>query len=495
MKNNKNIKTKALNADIAVIGGGGAGMAAALQAAERGAKVILLEKRNAVGGNTAMAHGFFAAESPVQKRMMIEAPKDELFKLAMDYHHWTINPKLVRTFINKSGDTARWLEEKGLRIEMVPSLNPRYLYRTFHMTLDGTGHAVTKLLTRNCEELGVRILNKSAAKKLLTDKKGRVTGVLAETKDGPLRIASKGVIIATGGYGGNERLLRQHCPGYGGDTSYFGLKELTGDGLVMAMEIGASTEGLGLPHYWGAHYYGANVVNLVNQRPEAIWVNKNGERYCDENVLFDMGLRGNVIDRQPGKVSFTIFDERMKNELISEGIVGAQVALRWAPPDTTWASVMDKLPSEASKGNLIIDHKLDKIARWIGAPPGVLKTTIDEYNFDCDLGYDSLFLKDRRYLEPLRVPPYYAVKFHQTLLDTMGGIKTNHQMEILDGRGNPIPGLYAAGVCVGGYTSSTYCYMLSGTMFGFSLNSGRIAAENAVKFCKGIKNRAENNQC
>jgi fumarate reductase flavoprotein subunit len=115
----------------------------------------------------------------------------------------------------------------------------------------------------------------------------------------------------------------------------------------------------------------------------------------------------------------------------------------------------------------------------------ILKTTIDEYNADCDLGYDSLFLKDRRYLEALREPPYYAVKFHQTLLDTMGGIKTNHQMEILDHEDNPIPGLYGAGVCVGGYTSAAYCYMLSGTMFGFALNSGRIAAENAVKFSKG----------
>jgi fumarate reductase flavoprotein subunit len=227
------------------------------------------------------------------------------------------------------------------------------------------------------------------------------------------------------------------------------------------------------------------VINLINQRPETIWVNKKGERYCDENILFDMGLRGNVFDRQPDKVSYTIFDERIRKRLIAEGPVGSQIALRWAPPDTTWASIMEKLPVEAEKGNLIISDSLDKIAGWMGAPSRILKATINEYNYDCDLGYDSLFLKDRRYLDALREPPYYAVKYHQTLLDTMGGIKTSHQMEILDSVGNPIPGLYAAGVCVGGYTSAAYCYMLSGTMFGFALNSGRIAAENAAGFCKG----------
>jgi fumarate reductase flavoprotein subunit len=483
MKDNSTV-TETLKTDIIIIGGGGAGMAAAVQAAEKGAKVILLEKRGAVGGNTSMAHGFFAAESPIQKRMMIDAPKDELFKVAMDYHHWTINPRLVRTFINKSGDTARWLEEKGLKIELVPALHPRYHYRTFHMTSDGTGHAVIKLLTRTCEDLGVKILEKSTVKKLLVNKNGKVAGVLASNENGTLKVEAKSIIIATGGYGGNKTLLKKHCPNYVEGTKYFGLKELTGDGLSMSAEIGAATEGLGMPHYWGGYYSGANIINLINKRPEMIWVNKAGERYCDETILFDMGLRGNVIDRQPDKVSYTIFDERMKEKLISEGPIGAQMALRWAPPDTTWGSIMEKLPSESEKGNLKVADSPDDIAGWMGARPETLRATLNEYNNDCNLGYDSLFVKDRRYLEPLNTPPYYAVKFQQTLLDTMGGIKTNHHMEVLDQENNPIKGLFAAGVCVGGYTSATYCYILSGTMFGFALNSGRIAAENAVRLCR-----------
>lgn len=477
----KSKETETLKTDVVVIGGGGAGMAAAVQAAENGAKVIVLEKRKTVGGNTSMAHGIFAADSPVQKRLLIEAPKDELFRAAMEYHHWTVNPRLVRAFIDKSSDTIRWLEEKGLKIDLIPLLNTRYPYRTFHMSFARTGDVAVKLLSGACEGLGVKVLTRTAAKKLLVDKKGKVTGVLAEAKDSSLRIDAKSVIIATGGYGGNEKLLKKYYPDYGGETKYFGLKQLTGDGLLMAMEAGADTEGLGFPHYWGPHYYGANVLNLVNQRPEAIWVNKRGERYCDENILLDMGVRSNILDRQPDKVSFTIFDEKMKKKIIAEGPVVGQAILHFAPPDTTWASVMEKLPSEVEKGYVKVSNSLGEIARWMGAGPEALKATVDEYNGCCDLGYDSLFLKDRRYLEALRVPPYYAVKFHQTLLDTMGGIKTNHHMEILDGKGEPIPGLYAAGVCVGGFTSASYCYMLSGTMSGFALNSGRIAAESAAR--------------
>ncbi len=482
------MKQESLKADIVIIGGGGAGLAAAVQAAENGKKVAILEKRHAVGGNTAMAHGFFAADSPVQKRMMADAPKDVLFKLAMDYHHWTINPRLVRTYMNKSADTVSWLEAKGLKIVTVAVLNPNYTYRTFHMGEGPTGIIVVKLLAKNAADLGVTVYTKAAAKKILLDTGGKVKGVLATTENGDVSIEAKSVIITTGGYGGNKDLLQKYCPGYSyDDVNYLGLKDLTGDGLLMAIEAGAATEGMGMPHYWGGHYLGANSVNLVNQRPEMIWVNKNGERFYDESLLFDMGLRGNILERQPGNVSFTIFDEKIKQSLTAEGLIGSQVALRWSPPDITWESVLSQLPGEVGKGYVKIADSLDEIAGWMGAPPEVFKATISEYNVDCDKGYDSVFVKDRRYLQPLRNPPYYAVMFRQTLLDTMGGIKTNHRMEILDQDTRPIPGLYAAGVCVGGYQSASYCYMLAGTMFGFSLNSGRIAADNASRYVSSNK--------
>ena len=112
--------TENLETQVVVIGGGGSGLFAALEAATKGADVILLEKRRKLGGTSAMAQGFFAAESPAQKRQKIDAKRDELFKIAMKTACWTINPRIVRAFIDKSGDTIRCMEEKGVSFWVAP---------------------------------------------------------------------------------------------------------------------------------------------------------------------------------------------------------------------------------------------------------------------------------------------------------------------------------------------------------------------------------------
>ena len=231
----KDLRYESLKADIAIVGGGGAGLAAAVAAAEKGAKVIVLEKRHRLGGNSAMAEGFFAAESPVQKRMMIDAQRDMLFRIAMDYAHWKINPKIVRAFIDKSGDTVQWLENKGLKIDSVPALYPNQVPQTWHVLKNG-GIDLIRILGKNCEKLKVKMLLETAAKKLLTGKKGNVTGVLAATKGKEIRITAKGVVIATGGYGRNKELLKKYCPTYTDLMENIDLPHME-DGLLMTTEI------------------------------------------------------------------------------------------------------------------------------------------------------------------------------------------------------------------------------------------------------------------
>jgi NAD-dependent dihydropyrimidine dehydrogenase PreA subunit len=128
-----------------------------------------------------------------------------------------------------------------------------------------------------------------------------------------------------------------------------------------------------------------------------------------------------------------------------------------------------------------ISNSWDGIAKWMGTDPKVLKETVDEYNAACDKGFDPIFAKDRAYMVPLRAPPYYAIRSNSDFLDTIGGIKINERMEVLDKQDNPIPGLYAAGVVAGGWQGDTYCVILSGAASGFAINSGRIAAENTAK--------------
>ena len=186
MKSGKSSEVTRPDADVIVIGGGG-GLAAAVAAAEKGAKVTLLEKRKVLGGNTALARGLLAAESPVQRRMKIDARKEDLFKTAMAYAHWKINPEIVRTFINKSGDTVGWLEEKGVRFQDVPNFYYNQVPRLYHMP-EGYGAGLVKILAARCRELGVRIFNKTSAKKILMRKEGGVGGVLAVSGDKETRI-------------------------------------------------------------------------------------------------------------------------------------------------------------------------------------------------------------------------------------------------------------------------------------------------------------------
>jgi fumarate reductase flavoprotein subunit len=228
--------------DIVVIGAGGTGLAAAVAASEKGSKVIVLEKANAPGGNSARAVGFFAAESPAQKRMRIDAPKDTLFKMAMDFTHWRINPLIMRAFIDKSGDTVQWLEGKGLVIDRIPTFVPNQVIRTEHDALNG-GSDVIKLLLKVCEEREIPVLRRTAAKKILMSSLGAVTGVMAEADGQEFQITAKADIVASGGFAANKELLKKYVPWYSEEIHYRGLPH-TGDGLLMALEVGAATEGL-----------------------------------------------------------------------------------------------------------------------------------------------------------------------------------------------------------------------------------------------------------
>jgi fumarate reductase flavoprotein subunit len=146
------------------------------------------------------------------------------------------------------------------------------------------------------------------------------------------------------------------------------------------------------------------------------------------------------------------------------------------------ANLTKELEEQADKGNVKISDSWDEIANWIGALPEVLKATIEEYNSSCNHGYDELFTKDRRYLVPLRKPPFFAMRCRSGIIGTIGGIKVDHRMEVINHKDEPILGLYAVGTDAGGWEADTYNVHLSGATFGFPLNSGRIAGENAALY-------------
>jgi fumarate reductase flavoprotein subunit len=468
--------------DIVIIGCGGAGLPAALTACEKGKKVLVLEKRGKVGGNALLAEGFFAAESPAQKRLLIDAKKDALLKTALEYAHYKVDPRILRAFINKSGDTTRWIEEKGLRINHIAPFYPNQVPLVWHI-IEGHGASLVKIFEAECKDKGISILRSTRAKKIMFDEKGKVSGIKAEKEGGEFEIKAGSVIVCTGGFSSNKDLLKRYCPEYLDVLDIEGVSGMDGDGLMMALEAGAATDGLGNLMMVGPSPFPKNwEIEGVAGEPYSIWVNERGERFVDETVTFNVFEAINSIVRQRHGVSFAIVDDRMKKNIIENGLIRGCGEI-FVPRGKKMENLDKEFARQVNKGGAFISESLDEIAGWIGAPAGALKRTVDEYNRSCSRNYDEVFLKDPQYLQALSNPPFYAIRFRGALLGTTGGIKINHRMEVLDEEYNSIPGLYAAGADTGGWESDTYCAVLSGSAFGFALNSGRIAAESAADYC------------
>jgi len=405
-KTKKSGKSDDLVADVVVIRGG-TGLAGAIAAAEKGMKVILLERLKKTGGNAALAVGFLAAESPVQKRLKVDATKEHLFKASMDYAKWLINPRIVKAYIDKSGDTVQWLEDMGLTFEDIPFCYHNQSPRIYHV-IAGHGHRLIHTMGKRCEELGVEIHCSTSGKKISVNGNRKVTGVIAEQKEKAISIKAGAAIIATGGYSGDKRLMKKYYPHYTETLRLYGIP-CKGDGLRMALEAGAATEGLGAVIAMGPLFEGSNYVHVVSMESNTVWVNKNGERFIDEGII--PSASSNPLNMQPDKVSFTLFDSRIKQGFINDGIIKAVEPVPY-PAGTRMKDLDDKLKREERKGTIKKARSWKGIAKWIGADPGTLKNTIIEYNRYCDRGWDDEFYKNRRFLQPLKTPPFYALRIH-----------------------------------------------------------------------------------
>ncbi len=500
----KTLRVIKLNADVVVIGSGG-GLAAAVTAAEQGAKsIVVLEKQKTLGGSAKMAQGLFACESPIQKRDNIIADKDEIFRAYMRWHHWTVDPRIARAYINKSGDTIRWFQEKGIDF-VIRMWYPSQKFRIFHWPLKGKGPEfgrgaeMIKILTREATEKGIKLMLRTSAKRLLRDAAGKICGVVASEGGREFTIKAKSVIIGTGTIAGNPELLKRFCPDdyVEGMHIWEGIANHTGDGLIMAEEIGAATPGRIPMSGEGPHPdYGSKPGNLAASIKEPIagivkeawlvWVNRHGRRFVDETAGFMLPESGNALSRQPGKVMYTLFDDNMRQDMEKTGML---VGRGWGKEEETHRvelpGLKELLRRRAADGDESLVHMADdwdEMARWIGADPVTLKAEVDMYNSHCNQGYDADFAKERRFLVPLVKPPYYGIRSIVSTGGVLGGIKINERMEVQDNQGESIPGLYAIGDAASGLEAQTYCGELCGSGLGFAMNSGRIAGEEAAGF-------------
>jgi fumarate reductase flavoprotein subunit len=469
--------------DAVVMGSGVAGLAAALTLAEGGAKVTIFEKERSIGGTSNFFHGTFAVESEMQRQRYITYSKDEAFKNIMEYSHWRANPRLVRAIVNESAATISWLQQAGVEFTDT-TINIPDAPRTYHL-VKGKGEAVVKALASRARELGATIVPATPVRQII--KSGdSIAGVIVEEDDEDVQFAARAVIIASGGYANNKEWIKKYS-GFDLDVNLFliGNVDKMGDGIRLSFEVGAAEEGLGVLELVrgpvGAEIPMGSHLEMPVVQPD-LWVNVKGERFCNEAVGFDDAYVGNVSARQPGNCTYSIFDSSIKQHLIEHGTVKA-MAMDF-PPGSRTTELDRELKAALQSGSTEVFEadSIKGLAEKIGVDPTALQATVDEYNGYCEKGHDDLFAKDPKYLRPIKGPKFYAIKARTIFLGTLGGIKINHRMEVIDKKGNVIPGLYAAGYDAGGMYGDSYSIgNSSGLSSSFATNSGRIAGKNALK--------------
>jgi fumarate reductase flavoprotein subunit len=457
-------------------------------AAEGGVKVIVFEKETSFGGTSNFFEGTFAVESDMQRERYITYSRDEAFKNIMEFTHWRANPRLVRAIVNESAATIAWLKKQGVEF-IDATTNLPDAPATYHV-VKGKGEAVVKALVTRAKQLGVELVPKTPAKRLI--KAGeRISVVVFDRDDEEAQVKVKAVIIASGGYANNKEWIKKYT-GFdlGNNLIPVGNVDKMGDGIRMAFEAGAAEEGISTLELFrvgpvGPEFAMGSQLEFAVIQPD-LWVDSTGVRFCDESIGFYDTPVGNAAARQKDGYTYSLFDETIKQSMIENGIIKSTTAR--VPPGSRTTGLETEMAAALERGSTEVfkADSIEELAIKISIKPEVLAATIEEYNKFCEQGYDELFVKDRRYLRPLKGPKYYAIKAHTVFLGTMGGIKINERAEVIDKKGRVMPGLYAAGFDAGGMYGDSYAMRpASGLASAFAMNSGRIAGRNALILCKG----------
>jgi len=461
---------------ILIIGGGAAGLSAAVTAAQGGAQVTVWESSESFGGNGRFAEGVFAAGSQLQRRLNIDADPAVIFREAMEFAHWRSDARLTRALIDASGETVDWLCSLGVPFCRVIHHMPNQSPEVFHMTPKGpSGRVVIECLLAHCRELGVTLCTGTRASELLL----RDSCVCGAKSEQGTELEADAVLIATGGMAGDPALVRELMPGFEAEK-YMHLKDLyhRGDGVRLAGQAGAEPQTDLAVEGAGPVFCGRGPVGALVRSEDAIWVNLLGERFCDESVVSNFIFGQNALARQPEKRCFAVFDGRSVERLMHSG-PGVMADIDAVGNGLTL--LPQAIENAVEEGTLLCADSPEALAVAMGVDSKEFCRTLADYNAACRTGFDPVFDKPKRCLYPIEGKPLYAAGAGLDMITIHGGVKINAQMRVIDKDHRPIRGLYCAGIDASGIDSCDYSVMLSGHAFGFSLAGGRMAARNMMR--------------
>lgn len=469
-----------LSTDIVVVGAGGGGIVAAIQASTLGKDVIVLEKLATVGGTSAHTEGMFAVDSPLQQEADVSITSAEALKKVMAYHHWKADPVLTKTFFDKSGETISWLMDLGVKFTAVETLGPSL--QTWHV-FEGLGEQYIKTLYDIAQDNGVKFYLETPATELITED-NMITGVKAQKADGAIvNIKAKAVILATGGFADSEEMINKYTDFNYEDIMAIGSPQRTGDGISMGINVGADTVGMSTVMMCGGVLRSLSVYSQLNAaagRQPFLWVNEKAKRFADESIVFDFSFSGNAMSQQ--QEVFNVMDTAALEYIRDKGCFFGRG--KFVPTGSKLTKVFEELEHEISIGNpdIFVADSYEELAQKMGVDPKAFTETVTQYNEYATSGVDEDFGKPDKFLLPVTKGPYYAFKLTKVYYCTVGGLKVTPNAEVLGTDGNVIRGLYAAGCDAGGLYGDSYDVgIAAGSQEGWTVNSGRIAAQHAVE--------------
>ena len=473
VENNATAEDSTVDADVVVVGAGGAGMTAAITAAAEGKTVVILESNFMVGGNSVRATGGMTAgktvyqdenefgESAVGEKTVKGAGEKyaynktitalaktvseqwaayqanptgyfdsvELMELDTMIGGKGINdPELVETLCANSADAIDWLDEHGITLHNVSSFGGASVKR-IHRPVNAEGKTVSvgsymiPLLQENCEKAGVKMMLDTTATEILTDANGAAVGVKATGASGEtVTVNAKAVVLATGGFGANLDMVVKYKPALKGfmTTNAPGIQ---GQGIEMAEAIGAAT--VDMDQIQIHPTVEANTAALITEGLRgdgAILINEEGQRFIDE-----VGTR----------------------DVVSAAEIAQTGSYSWLVVDQAMVDASSVIQGYIKKGYTVTGATYEELGKAMGVDAAAFAETMEKWNGCVEAKNDPDFGRTS-FANPLNTAPYYAVKVTAGVHHTMGGLKINANTEVLNEKGEVIPGLFAAGEVTGG---------------------------------------------
>ena len=473
VENNATAEDSTVDADVVVVGAGGAGMTAAITAAAEGKSVVILESQSMVGGNSVRATGGmnagktvyqdeneFGESAGVEKTLKTAAEKYadnetitalaktvseqwaayqanptgyfdsvELMELDTMIGGKGINdPELVETLCANSADAIDWLDEHGITLHNVSSFGGASVKR-IHRPVNAEGKTVSvgsymiPLLQENCEKAGVKMMLDTTATEILTDANGAAVGVKATGASGEtVTVNAKAVVLASGGFGANLDMVVKYKPELKGfmTTNAPGIQ---GQGIEMAEAIGAAT--VDMDQIQIHPTVEANTAALITEGLRgdgAILINEEGQRFIDE-----VGTR----------------------DVVSAAEIAQTGSYSWLVVDQAMADASSVIQGYIKKGYTVTGATYEELGKAMGVDAAAFAETMEKWNGYVEAKNDPDFGRTS-FANPLNTAPYYAVKVTAGVHHTMGGLKINANTEVLNEKGEVIPGLFAAGEVTGG---------------------------------------------